>query len=298
MTSAPTTPGSNPRARQRARVSHDQRVNPSLRTTVDTVTDKLRGQASTSSPARSTRPRSLVASRRPRHAEPRSRRGHVRAPGPSKPSRGGPRWIHNRASAYSKHRVCAGRQGHRVGRAHGRRRPGRRRRCSSRRGCAPCNEYRAASAGSAWCRLSSPTAATSRWADAIFDRVLYSTAPCTGLGVLRRRPDARSHVRSTNTSDLADLQRAPPTAVAARTVRPGGRLVYSVCTLTRMETEEDIDAFAASELPVPRTIDPPECAGLGQRHRHGRGGLLLSVGRPRRRHVRPGAGTLPVGFRV
>ena len=57
---------------------------------------------------------------------------------------------------------------------------------------------------------------------------------------------------------------------AARTVRPGGRLVYSVCTLTRIETQA-IDAFAASELPEFVALDPP---GSPWR-RHGRGALLV-----------------------
>jgi 16S rRNA (cytosine967-C5)-methyltransferase len=101
-----------------------------------------------------------------------------------------------------------------------------------------------------------------------FDRVLLD-APCTGLGVLRRRPDARWRVQPRDVADLAALQRAL-LGSAARTVRPGGRLVYSVCTLTRMETLA-VDAFAASELPEFVALDPP---GAPWR-RHGRGALLV-----------------------
>ena len=53
-------------------------------------------------------------------------------------------------------------------------------------------------------------------------------------------------------------------------MRPGGRLVYSVCTLTRIETLA-VDAFAASELPEFVALDPP---GVPWR-RHGRGALLV-----------------------
>jgi len=101
-----------------------------------------------------------------------------------------------------------------------------------------------------------------------FDRVLLD-APCTGLGVLRRRPDARWRVQPRDAAVLADLQRAMLTS-AARAVRPGGRLVYSVCTLTRMETLA-VDAFAASELPGFVALPPP---GAPWR-RHGRGALLV-----------------------
>jgi len=105
-------------------------------------------------------------------------------------------------------------------------------------------------------------------ADASFDRVLLD-APCSGLGVLRRRPDARWRVQPRDANDLAGLQR-DMLAAAARAVRPGGRLVYSVCTLTRIETEA-VDAFAASELPEFVALPPP---GAPWR-RHGRGALLV-----------------------
>jgi len=77
--------------------------------------------------------------------------------------------------------------------------------------------------------------------DQSFDRVLLD-APCTGLGVLRRRPDARWRVEPRDVTALADVQRALLVS-AARTVRPGGRLVYSVCTFTKIETLA-VDAFA------------------------------------------------------
>jgi len=86
---------------------------------------------------------------------------------------------------------------------------------------------------------------------------------------LRRRPDARWRVQPRDATDLADLQRAMLVS-AARAVRPGGRLVYSVCTLTKIETQA-IDAFAASELPEFVALDPP---GSPWR-RHGRGALLV-----------------------
>lgn len=69
-----------------------------------------------------------------------------------------------------------------------------------------------------------------------FDRVLLD-APCSGLGALRRRPDARWRLEPGAIADLAALQRRLLSASAAL-VRPGGLLVYSVCTLTAEESIE------------------------------------------------------------
>jgi 16S rRNA (cytosine967-C5)-methyltransferase len=105
-------------------------------------------------------------------------------------------------------------------------------------------------------------------ADATFDRVLLD-APCSGLGVLRRRPEARWRATPAQVTQLAALQ-ISLLAHAATKVRPGGRLVYSVCTVTRGETIE-VDEWAAQELTdftaVP-VFDPPW-------RPHGRGALLL-----------------------
>jgi 16S rRNA (cytosine967-C5)-methyltransferase len=68
----------------------------------------------------------------------------------------------------------------------------------------------------------------------VFDAVLID-APCTGLGALRRRPDARWRIGPTDVDELAALQGRILAAVAPL-VRPRGRLVYSVCTLTAAES--------------------------------------------------------------
>jgi 16S rRNA (cytosine967-C5)-methyltransferase len=69
-----------------------------------------------------------------------------------------------------------------------------------------------------------------------FDAVLLD-APCSGLGALRRRADARWRVRPDDIGELARLQGRLLTA-SADLVAPGGRLAYSVCTIT---AEESID---------------------------------------------------------
>lgn len=66
-----------------------------------------------------------------------------------------------------------------------------------------------------------------------FDRVLLD-APCSGLGTLRRRADARWRVDADSVDRLAELQRRL-LASACELVRPGGVLAYSVCTLTAAE---------------------------------------------------------------
>ncbi len=68
-----------------------------------------------------------------------------------------------------------------------------------------------------------------------FDRALVD-APCSGLGVLNRRPDLRWRAEP-----LPDLQLALLRAAAGR-VRPGGTIVYSVCTLNADENDAVVDA--------------------------------------------------------
>ena len=80
-----------------------------------------------------------------------------------------------------------------------------------------------------------------------FDRVLVD-APCSGIGSLRRRPDARWRLDPQAPERLAELQ-GRLLAAAATLVRPGGTLVYSVCTLTAAETTGVADVFTAGNPP-------------------------------------------------
>jgi 16S rRNA (cytosine967-C5)-methyltransferase len=103
---------------------------------------------------------------------------------------------------------------------------------------------------------------------AAFDRVLVD-APCSGLGVLRRRPEARWRVDPEHLPALADLQLAMLLG-AAELVRRGGVLVYSVCTLTAVETI-DVARDVVAVLTGWTVLEPPAAPWRPW----GPGGLLL-----------------------
>lgn len=103
---------------------------------------------------------------------------------------------------------------------------------------------------------------------ATFDRILVD-APCSGLGVLHRRPDARWRIEPSDVDDLVVLQRALLDAAVAL-LRPGGTLVYSVCTLTDAETI-GVDEWLAGAHPALEALPAP---GSPWRP-HGRGARLL-----------------------
>ena len=72
-------------------------------------------------------------------------------------------------------------------------------------------------------------------------RVLVD-APCSGIGTLRRNPDLKWRQTPTDLRELTELQ-ARILNSAARCVAPGGRLIYSTCSLLPQENEQQIQAF-------------------------------------------------------
>ena len=106
------------------------------------------------------------------------------------------------------------------------------------------------------------------WRSGSFETILLD-APCSGLGVLRRRPDARWRRRRSDMGRLATLQRRLATS-ALQLLRPGGSLVYSVCTVSAAETIE-FDRWLQSVAPAMIGLEPP---GAPWRIL-GRGALLL-----------------------
>ncbi len=107
-----------------------------------------------------------------------------------------------------------------------------------------------------------------------FDAVLLD-APCTGLGTLRRRPEIAMRLTTKGLDTLAARQRAM-LAEAWRVTRPGGRIVYSVCTVFAAET---VDVVASYPAQAPEGIPGAEWGSglLLSPHRNGTDGMFVSV---------------------
>ena len=70
-------------------------------------------------------------------------------------------------------------------------------------------------------------------------------APCSGVGTWQRNPHARWTTTPDDVQELAAMQQVLLNNVAG-SLKPGGRLIYSVCTLTRSETTAVANAFTAA----------------------------------------------------
>src|SRR3954451_17386658 len=102
-----------------------------------------------------------------------------------------------------------------------------------------------------------------------FDRVMLD-APCSNLGTLARRPDARWRKTPAQINELAQLQSELLDAAAAAT-KPGGTLVYSVCTISPQEGTGQIDAFSAQH---PQFVERSRRQTLP--HRDGSDGFFIA----------------------
>ena len=112
------------------------------------------------------------------------------------------------------------------------------------------------------------------------DRVICD-APCSGLGVLGKKPDLRYRALD-RTTELPALQTALLSASAGY-LAPGGRLLYSTCTLNPKENEEVVAAFLASSpafRPVPFSVgglDAPTGSITLYPHIHGTDGFFYAL---------------------
>jgi len=79
-----------------------------------------------------------------------------------------------------------------------------------------------------------------------FDRVI-ADLPCSGFGTIRKKPDIKYTKKPQNVTELAALQRSI-LKNAARYLKPGGILVYSTCTLTKAENQDNADWLAECGL--------------------------------------------------
>ena len=129
-----------------------------------------------------------------------------------------------------------------------------------------------------------------------FDRVLVD-APCTGLGALRRRPEARWRRQPADVPTLTKLQRELLLA-ALRAVRPGGLVAYVTCSPHLAETRvmvadvcrrtdaEPVDVRVVPAAAAAADLNPKDAAGVSPAraaalqlwpHRHGTDGMFLSL---------------------
>ena len=123
------------------------------------------------------------------------------------------------------------------------------------------------------------------------DRVLVD-APCSGLGTLRRNPDMKWRQSPASVDELR-VKQAAILGSAARLLKPGGRLVYSTCSLLDEENEAVALAFTEAET---QAFQPLACADALTRahvndaqslvrgdflrlwpHRHGTDGFFTAV---------------------
>ena len=116
------------------------------------------------------------------------------------------------------------------------------------------------------------------WAESA-DVVLVD-APCSGLGIIRKKPD----IRYKSPDDLFTLTVAQSTILenAARYVKPGGTLIYSTCTILPEENGQVVDGFLSGHpefsretftLPAPMGEQPGELTLWP--HRHGTDGFYI-----------------------
>ncbi len=95
----------------------------------------------------------------------------------------------------------------------------------------------------------------------LFDTVLLD-APCSGLGTLARNPDVRWRVGEADIARHAERQ-SQLLSSAARLVRPGGRLVYSVCSLEPEEASAQIETFLDAHAGWHPATLPAWAQGIG-----------------------------------
>jgi len=125
------------------------------------------------------------------------------------------------------------------------------------------------------------------WPGGGFDRVLVDV-PCSGLGALRRRPEARWRKSAADIPALADLQRALLRS-ALGAVRPGGVVGYVTCSPVRAETRDvvadvvrDADGIEVLDAPavlsrVPALRSPDPLFAQLWPHRHGTDAIFIAL---------------------
>jgi 16S rRNA (cytosine967-C5)-methyltransferase len=127
----------------------------------------------------------------------------------------------------------------------------------------------------------------SAWRGAAFDRVLVDV-PCSGLGALRRRPEARWRKAESDIPALAELQRSLLRSAIAAT-RPGGVIGYVTCSPVPAETRDVVNAVVSQQdgidiIDAPAVLpEVPDLRSLSVRfaqfwpHRHGTDAIFIAL---------------------
>jgi 16S rRNA (cytosine967-C5)-methyltransferase len=100
-----------------------------------------------------------------------------------------------------------------------------------------------------------------RWTPAAPADAVLLDAPCSATGIFRRHPDVLHRVKPRAIAELAEIQ-AEMLARAAEWVKPGGRLVYAVCSLEPQEGEDVARRFAAPGFVIDPVLSDELPAGL------------------------------------
>jgi 16S rRNA (cytosine967-C5)-methyltransferase len=118
--------------------------------------------------------------------------------------------------------------------------------------------------------------------ESAFERVLVD-APCSGTGTLRRNPEIRWRITPDDIRDLSGRQEQL-LSNASRTVRPGGRLIYSTCSVEPEENEEvalkfleNNQGFRPVELLLSPSLLTSVSAARTWPHRDGTDGFFISA---------------------
>ena len=72
--------------------------------------------------------------------------------------------------------------------------------------------------------------------------IVIADLPCSGLGIIGKKPDIKYQVTEEKLKALAELQKEI-LSVVSRYVKPGGKLIYSTCTIDRLENEDQREWF-------------------------------------------------------
>ena len=116
--------------------------------------------------------------------------------------------------------------------------------------------------------------------DKTFDRVLVD-APCSGTGTFRRNPEIRWRISPADIEDLSRRQKQLLVS-ASHAVKPGGRLVYSTCSLEADENEgvaqtflENSEGFSSAELLLDKSLLTGSGGARTWPHRDGTDGFFI-----------------------